>query len=153
MSWLSSKTLNEKVRKNADSKTLEAFYGVCSIDNLPDFIHVRPFIMIINTHTQNLPGEHWITVMIDANRNGELFDSLGLPPSNIIIRWLNQFTNKWKKNERSFQHRLSSTCGTFALYFVLNRLRVKDFETLTNTFTTSSYANEFHMKRFYRSLK
>lgn len=153
MSWLSSKTLVDTVRKNADKETLIAFYGVCSIDKLPEFIHTRPFLMIVNTHTHNLPGEHWIAILIDANRNGELFDSLALPVNNILIRWLNRFTSKWKKNERALQHALSSSCGAFALFFILNRLHVKDFETLTNSFDVSPQKNESFIRQFYRTLK
>lgn len=153
MSWLSSKDIVNKVKKNADRKTLTAFYGVCAMDDLPEFIHTRPFLMIVNTHTQNLPGEHWIAILVDANRNGEVFDSLAQPVSNILIRWLNRFTNKWKKNERTFQHLLSSTCGAFALYFTLNRLQVKDFETLTSLFNESPHVNESFVNLFYNFLK
>lgn len=153
MSWLSTKTLLEKIRKNADKGTLIAFHGVYSIDNLPEFIHTRPFLMIVNTHTKNLPGEHWISILIDANRNGEIFDSLALPVSDILIRWLNRFTNKWKKNSRTFQHLRSSTCGVFALYFILHRLQMKNFETFTKTFNEKLHVNESCMSVFYRSLK
>ena len=153
MSWLTSKDIINKVKKNADRRTLNAFYGVYAIDNLPEFIHTRPFLMVVNTHTQNLPGEHWIAILVDANKNGELFDSLALPVSNILIRWLNRFTNKWKKNGRTFQHLLSSTCGAFALYFILHRLQLADFEKLTSVFTVSPHVNENVVKLFYRSLK
>lgn len=153
MSWLSGKDLVDKVRKNADKETLLAFYGTCAIDDLPEYIHSRPFFLLVNTHTKNLPGEHWIAILIDENRYGELFDSLALPVSNILIRWLNRFTKKWKKNGRSFQPLLSATCGAFALYFILNRLRVNSFETLTASFSDSPEANENCVKQFYRCLE
>ena len=153
MSWLSSKQLVDKVRKNADRETLLAFYGVCAIDDLPEFIHARPFLMIVNTHTKNLPGEHWIAILIDENKNGEVFDSLAQPVSSILIRWLNRYTNKWKKNGRTFQHALSSSCGAFVLYFILNRLHVKDFETLTALFSKAPSVNEISVNAFFRCLK
>jgi len=153
MSWLSAEELNDKVRRNADKDVLIAFHGVYSIDSLPEFIHTRPFLMIVNTHTKNLPGEHWIAILIDEQRNGEVFDSLALPVSNILIRWLNRFTKKWKKNELMFQHIFSASCGVFALYFILNRLRVKDFETFTALFDKKSHVNECLVQVFYRSLK
>ena len=153
MSWLTDKSLSTKVKKNARAKTLEAFNGIYSIDTLPSFISRRPFLMIVNTHTHNLPGEHWIAIHIDENKNGELFDSLAIPVSNTLIRWLNTFTNKWKTNSRSFQHPTSSTCGAFVLYFILNRLHVKDFETITAVFTSSPFLNERFVTNFYRALK
>jgi len=153
MSWLSGKQLVDKVRKNADRDTISGFYGVCSIDNLPEFIHTRPFFMIVNTHTKNLPGEHWIAIIIDTKRNGELFDSLALPVSNILIGWLNRFTKKWKTNKLTVQHVLSSTCGVYSVYFILNRLHVKDFETFIALFDKNPHVNESLVLLFYRSLK
>ena len=153
MSWLSNKTLLEKIKKNACGETLKAFNGIYSIDKLPNFIPCRPFLIIINTHTHNLPGEHWICIFIDKDRNGELFDSLALPVNNILIRWLNIFTTKWKRNSRSFQHLLSTQCGAFVLRFILNRLHVKNFESLTAMFTTSPLLNETIVENFYRALK
>ena len=153
MSWLTTKSLSTKVRKNARAKTLAAFNGIYSIDTMPNSISCRPFLMIVNTHTHNLPGEHWIAIHIDENKNGELFDSQAMPISNILIRWLNTFTNKWKTNSRSFQHPTSSTCGAFVLYFILNRLHVKDFESITAVFTPSPFLNERFVTSFYRALK
>ena len=153
MSWLSNKTLLKKIKKNACEETLKAFNGIYSIDNLPDSIPRRPFLIIINTHTHNLPGEHWICVFIDQDRNGELFDSLALPVSNILIRWLNVFTTKWKRNSLSFQHLLSAQCGAFVLCFILNRLHVKNFESLTAMFTSSPLMNDTIVENFYRALK
>lgn len=153
MSWLSGETLVKKVRANADIETRDAFYGVYPIDQLPAFIPRRPFLIIINTQTHNLPGEHWKAILIDVDRNGELFDSLALPVSNVLIQWLNRFTIKWKTNKRSFQHVLSATCGAFVLYFILNRLRVKNFDSITAAFTSYPVPNESFVTNFYRSLK
>lgn len=153
MSWLSGATLVKKVKANADTETRHAFHGVFSIDNLPEFIPSRPFLIIINTQTHNLPGEHWKAILIDADKNGELFDSLALPASNILIQWLNRFTVKWKTNNRSFQNPLSATCGAFVLYFVLNRLHMKNFDSITAAFTLYPHTNERFVKHFYRSLK
>ena len=153
MSWLSNKRLKSKIGKNAGSKTLNAFHGVYSIDNLPDFIPCRPYLIIVNTHTHNLPGEHWLCIHIDEDKNGELFDSLALPVSDFLIRWLNRFTWKWRRNVRSFQHSLSPTCGSFVLYFILNRLHVKDFESITAVFSRSLSVNERFVANFYLALK
>lgn len=153
MSWLSNKQIAVKVARNGDEQTRKAFYGIHSIDDLPEFIPHLPFILIINTHTHNLPGEHWKTIFIDKDHSGELFDSLALPVSNIVIRWMNRFTRKWKVNKKSFQHPLSATCGAFALYFTLQRLSVSNMETLTKIFTTRAYVNEQKVLSFYHGLK
>ena len=153
MSWLSNRKLIEKVKYNGDWKTLKAFYGVYPIDELPAFIPHLPIIIIINTHTHNLEGEHWKTIFIDRDKCGEVFDSLALPMSYILIQWMNRFTRKWKRNRQSFQHRLSATCGAYALYFTLRRLNVPSLEYFTNSFSDSTVVNERKIRDFYNRLK
>lgn len=153
MSWLSGADLADKVKANADTETGQAFHGVFSMDNLPNSVPRRPFLIIVNTQTHNLPGEHWKVVLIDEDKHGELFDSLALPVSNVLIRWLNRFTVRWKTNRLSFQHPLSATCGAYVLYYLLNRLRVKNLDSITAAFTAYPFANECVVKHFYRSLK
>ena len=152
MSWLSNKSLASKVRNNASHDTLVSFEGIFSIDKLPQFISHRPFLAIVNTHTHNLPGEHWLAIYIDGDKRGEIFDPLSLPISNILIQWMNRFTIKWKTNNRAFQDLLSSSCGAFVLYFVLNRRHVDSFESITSSFTSYPSVNEEFVKKFYDSL-
>ena len=142
MSWLTEKQLLSKIRRNADRDTRAAFFGVTSIDRLPSTIPRYPIILIVNTHTHNLPGEHWITVFIDKERRGEIFDSLALPVSNMLRRWMNRFTRTWKRNTRQFQHSLSSSCGAFALYFILHRLHAKNLNDVLSPFKRLSRLNE-----------
>lgn len=153
MSWLSNRKLIEKIKYNADFKTMQAFYGVYSIDKLPTFVPHLPILIIVNTHTHNLEGEHWKTIFIDRDKCGEVFDSLALPMSCILIQWMNRFTRKWRTNQRSYQHRLSATCGAYALYFTLTRVDVHSLEDITNTFSTSPVVNERRILAFYNRLK
>ena len=153
MSWLSDKTMIEKIEKNADVRTLKAFQGVCAIDELPSFINSYPFLLIVNTHTHNLPGEHWIVLLIDEGKCGEVFDSLALPISNFIIRWMNRFTRKWKTNGTAFQHPTSGTCGAFSLFYVLKRLSFPNYTTFKTLFTLKPHENECKVLRYFHSLK
>lgn len=151
MSWLSGKELQTKIRNNADGATLHAFHGIFSMDELPFSVPLYPFFMIVNTHAHNLPGEHWISIFIDGNRRGEVFDSLALPLSNLFIRWINRFTRSFSSNRLRYQHPLSSTCGAFALYFILHRLH--DSDCIVRVFNSSLYENEQRVLVFYESLK
>ena len=153
MSWLSDREIATKIRRNADSKTLNAFLGIYPIDRLPQFVPHLPIIIIVNTHTHNLQGEHWKTVFIDENKNGELFDSLALPVSSKLIRWLNTFTRKWKKNHLSYQDPLSATCGAYAVYFTLLRLDVSSLKSVTETLSPYPHVNERRVLTFYKQLK
>ena len=99
------------------------------------------------TQAHNLPGDHWIAVLIDENRRGEVFDSLALPPRKPVSRWLNQFTRSISRNTLAYQHPLSDTCGAFALYYVFHRLN--SHVLLSN----SVHANEHVIRRFYETLQ
>ena len=153
MSWLSTKTLLDKVTRNGDLKTRSAFYGIYPIDKLPDFIPHLPIFIIINTHTHNLPGEHWKCVFIDENKRGEVFDPLAYPMSNILIRWMNRFCRRWKVNRKSYQQPMTATCGAFVLYYLLTRLNSRSLENVSSLFSHMLYKNERHIRMFYRTLK
>ena len=151
MSWLSEDEIQRFIKRNADKATLDAFQGVFSISNLPHAINAYPFFMIVNTQSHNLPGEHWITVFIGSNRRGEIFDSLALPLSNRLVKWMNAFCVSFTKNSLAYQHPLSARCGVYALYFVLNRLQ--DPNCMSLRFTKSLIDNEERIMKFYRNLK
>lgn len=153
MSWLSDKQICEKVRKNANVETKEAFYGVYPIDDLPQFIPHLPIFIVVNTHTHNLEGEHWKTVFINKQRYGEVFDSLAQPMNNLLIRWMNRFTHSWKTNRKVYQHLKSTTCGAYALYYILKRLDYPSLDTFCKSFTPSINNNECLVQSFYKELK
>lgn len=147
MSWLSNRQLVNKIHRNADEATRHAFGGVYSISQLPSAVHHYPYLMIVNTQSHNLPGEHWLSIFISKDRMGEVFDSFALPLSNMLIRWLNRFTKRWRVNHLTVQHPLSATCGSFALYYVLNRLKKE------MTFSKTFHKNESRVHVFYQTLK
>lgn len=147
MSWLSGEEIENAIYNHADEATRQAFDGVYSIDKLPYAVPHYPFFMIVNTQAHNLPGAHWISVFIDRNRRGEVFDSLALPIPKPVSRWVNQFTRSQTRNSLAYQHPLSDSCGAFAVYFVFHRLHSKV------TFSSSLYENEKKVRSFYDSLQ
>lgn len=153
MSWLNNRDIINKLKRNGDKRTLQAFYGVYPIDKLPNFLPHFPIFIIVNTHTHNLEGEHWKVVFVDSDRSGEVFDSLAQHMSAILVQWLNRFTRKWKTNPRPYQNPLSATCGAYALYFTLIRLSFPSFEDVTETLTRSPPVNDHRVLMFYRRLK
>ena len=106
--------------------------GWCNLANLSRSIlygwsiasvpHCSLFMFVNTQAPGNLQGKHWKTLFIDRNKRGEVFDSLASPRSNTLIRWLNRYTPSFAMNRKRYQHPLSSTCGAFALHFILNRL-------------------------------
>ncbi|MEL7523459.1 MAG: hypothetical protein AAGJ80_17880 [Cyanobacteria bacterium J06553_1] len=153
MAWLTDDTLVSKIVNNASDETLLAFQGVFPMDKLPDSVSQLPFLMIVNTHAHNLPGEHWLAIFIDRNRRGEIFDSLAMPVSILLARWMNRFTQSWQRNRSSFQNPLSASCGAFVLYYVLNRTAVSRLNEITKAFSSVVHENEHVVRSFYVNLK
>lgn len=153
MSWLSSETIKQKVQHNADEATWAAFDGVYPLDELPATVPHYPIFIVLNTHPHNLDGEHWKVIFIRKDRVGELFDSLATPPNIPTVQWLRKHTRQWKTNARTFQHPQSASCGAFVLYFILNRLRVKRFDSITKKFSSNLHVNERLIRNFYNGLK
>ena len=152
MSWLSGETIKKKVQHNADEATWKAFDNVYSVDALPSVVTHYPIFIVLNTHPHNLKGEHWKVIFIRKDRRAELFDSLALPPNIPTQQWLRKHSRQWKSNARAFQHPLSATCGAFVLYFILNRLRVRRFESFTQKFSSNLHSNEKMIVKFYNDL-
>ena len=153
MSWLTNEIIKRKIKLNANDDTRKAFLGVYPIDSLPSAVTVYPCFLVVNTQSHNLPGEHWIAIFVDKQKRGEIFDSLALPPSLLLMRWMNRFCRTWKRNLLSYQHPLSATCGSFVLYFILHRLSVSYLKNITNSFTRDLHVNDEIVVSFFNTLK
>ena len=153
MSWLSGETIKRKIQRNADEATWKAFDNVYSVDDLPSSIPHYPFFIVLNTHPHNLKGEHWKAIFINSDRRGELFDSLALVPNIPTQQWLNKHTRQWKRNLLPVQHPDSASCGAFVVYFILNRLHVRRFESFNQKFSINPHVNERLVRNFYNDLK
>src|SRR6218665_2938795 len=62
-----------------DAKCSQMFICVFACDRLPTRINADhgPALMICNTDTHDMPGEHWIAIYIEHSSYGEYFDSFG----------------------------------------------------------------------------
>ena len=56
-----------------DVKTGPIFLGVFARDKLPSL--KKNCCLVLNTHTHEKPGEHWLAIYVDENGFGEFFDS------------------------------------------------------------------------------
>ena len=153
MSWLDNHDIIDKISYNADDETWRAFDDVYPIDKLPNAISQYPIFIVINTHTKNLPGQHWKAVLIKEDKTAEVFDSFALPLNTFTEKWLNKFTRKWKCNQRAYQHPSSALCGAYVLYFILNRLKYRNYKSFLKTFSSDVSANDRMINDFYKSLQ
>lgn len=107
------------------------FVGVFPLDRIP---HLRrgQHSLIVNTHSSNLPGEHWVAIRTMWDR-AFVFDSLGsrlLPPSlchhllvycNVAFVYL---------SDVCVQPANAITCGQHCVYFLYCMLPAPSEEAL-----------------------
>lgn len=97
-------------------KDIVNFKGVCALDCLP-----KPFkvgSMIVNTHTSNLKGQHWIAFKV-TNTDIIFFDPLNFSIPLLLYKYFLSFNKNCISVNFSSQNILSNTCGIHCIYFIL----------------------------------
>ena len=109
------------------------FDGVFSIDHLP-MTFKKTYNLIINTDPANLPGSHWISIVVKEDKTGYVFDPLGYAPSTFIQTWLNARGIQWSCNLRKVQPDTSTLCGYYCILFLhfVNMHPCENFNTILN---------------------
>ena len=105
--------------------TAAYFKGVFSLNKIPTRFST-PAALVINSHPQAFPGEHWLALFIQekqtpfSNSTIEFFDSYGvdfqfyqMPPH--IVRDIHI------QNKNVIQDLNKSTCGEHVIYFIYHR--------------------------------
>ena len=73
-------------------KNVKSFRGVFSHDMIPPILGDKKTSMIVNYDFYGNQGTHWVAIYVNPAKNfTEVFDSYGLPPSNIIQMKLKDF--------------------------------------------------------------
>ena len=153
MSWLTSIEIQRLVNTYGDDKTRNAFKGIFAMDTLPQRVLHLPLLLIVNTQTSNLPGEHWKAIYISTDKTGEVFDSLATPIGIYLQKWMNTFTRKWTVSKLTIQNPLAATCGAFTLYYVLTRLNAKSMQDCVKIFSKVLHENDKLMELFVEELR
>ena len=97
------------------------FMGVFPLDKIPKNIQT-PANFIVNTHTHNLPGEHWLAISYQNGGIVYAFDPFGFyyPPM------LKYFLNKMKRtkpviyNKIQYQDIHEKTCGLYCIAWLIS---------------------------------
>ena len=144
-------TIQLTVILRKDRYTRGVFQGVYPSDKLPTSVSSYPALFIANVDTSDKPGTHWVAFYFIKEREGEFFDSYGLPPSNYtgtFSSFLNNNSSDWKFNSKTLQSIDSKVCGHYCLYFALFRSRQVSMSTIVNRFSSNKSRNDFLVKRF-----
>ena len=134
-----------------DRYTRGVFQGVYPSDKLPTSVSSYPALFIANVDASDKPGSHWLAFYFTKDREGEFFDSYGLPPSNYsrtFTSFLNNNSSSWIFNTVTLQSVNSKVCGHYCLYFALFRSRQVNMSTIVYRFSSDKSRNDFLVKRF-----
>lgn len=135
------------------------FLGVYPCDLLPmRQISKRPFGVIVNTHPQTLPGEHWLAAYFPSPGYGEFFDSYGRPPDSpdfpgAIAMFLERQSKKYTFHQLQLQHPSAVTCGHHCVFFLLNRSKGVDYGNILKMYSDDAVKNDQMVKLFVKCIK
>lgn len=89
------------------------FIGVFPINKIPNIkISSKPIHFAVNNQTANLPGQHWIGVSVFKNACAYVYDPLGLPPPQYLVKQLyRRGVRRIEYNMKQDQPLGSTNCG------------------------------------------
>lgn len=97
---------------------INGFKGVYSMDTLPTCLQscsLPPYRFIVNTHTSNLPGEHWLAVSYEKHGHIYVFDPMGFYYPSYLMKYLSKFHKPIHSNKIPYQSPTNKMCGQYCL--------------------------------------
>ena len=88
------------------------FKGVYPLERLPDFLQNGCYV--INTHTSNLDGEHWIAIHVKPNII-HVFDPMGMFYPPLLVTKLERMHQRVEYNQIMYQNPLTFLCGQYCI--------------------------------------
>jgi len=118
----------------------------------------RKTSFIMNLDPSNMPGSHWVAVLIDPKKQRiNYFDSFGRPPTDetkvdlkkLVAHYNVPFKLKW--NQIKWQNVRTDTCGYHAMLFLENMLDGKSFPEASGF--NQARRGEKNVRKFKKSLE
>jgi len=119
----------------------EACLGVFPSDRLPKSMP-KSSAIVVNTDPSDKPGTHWVAIFKNVDGTVDYFDSYGFKP---MVATISHFLNKFKKchyNMKRIQGILSSVCGHYCIYFVMQRWKNNSMEEIVTKFSENGEEND-----------
>jgi hypothetical protein len=140
---------------NSLLKNIDGFVGTYPRDMIPLNIKHRPSTMIVNTHTSDKPGEHWVSIVLNKDGSGEYFDSYGLPPlHDNLHRYLNKMCPLgWGYNPITLQCLSCITCGHYCVLYVKLRTFQYSYCDFISLFSKNLSKNEEIIRKYVPLLR
>ena len=117
------------------------FLGCYPLDRLPPFPKKLPKSMIINTHTSNKTGEHWLALVL-TKQKCLYFDSFGWSIiEGNILRYLKPYYKTITYSDMCIQDSLSDRCREFCIAFIQNFKNVPSYNRFLSKFDSNYLKN------------
>ena len=114
--------------------------------------------LVFNTDKHNQSGSHWLAVFIDFENDPitiEHFDSVGSPPMRDINKFLTTIKNRINDDNLLGQNKTATIlinkkqhqrgnndCGVYSLHYIIERLKGRTFDDITQTVIRDSEMNK-----------
>ncbi len=82
-----------------------------------------PCYMIFNLDPMHKPGSHWVSMVVDKDKNIEYFDSNGVKPNRNIHNFIKSIGGKLKWYNKETYQREDGLCGIYAIYFLIKKAK------------------------------
>jgi hypothetical protein len=103
------------------NKYVPHFVGVFPLNKLPKSLRA-PSNFIVNTHTHNLPGEHWLAVSYQKGGILYAFDPFGVYYPSILKIYLINIKRRIgpvRYNKVCYQDVFEKSCGLYCLAWLI----------------------------------
>lgn len=145
--WLNTTDINYVLTQYEKSHNDFKFLGTIPADHFAKFdIDVNDFInttligLVFNLDTYDQPGSHWVALVVDnTDKTIEYFDSTGQRPTKHIRKFIKNLLSlkpfkkhTFKRNKVEHQKE-NSECGVYSINFIIEKLKGKSFDDITNT--------------------
>ena len=129
-----------------NKKTKLVFRGVFARDTLPRKLpKIRPCAYICNIDEIRQPGRHWVCLYFPKKKPNEYYDSFGFPPHKDFLKLLGK---AFKCNNHFHQYPLSTSCGQFCMFYILQRISSSSMEEVLKLFDKKELmVNEMLVKK------
>lgn len=113
-------------------KYVPNFAGVFPLNKLPKYLRA-PANFIVNTHTHNLPGEHWLAVSYQKSGIVFAFDPFGIYYPHLLKVYLHRLRRHRAiyYNVEQFQEIHEKTCGIYCIAWLITINSLVSFNSLS----------------------
>ena len=113
--------MNTRELWDLGKKYVPDFIGVFPLDKIPTKIVKYPSNFIANTHTANLPGEHWLAVHCTSQGVVHAFDPFGIYYPKRLRDILTRMSHPHPVlyNTHRYQNVLEDTCGYYCIAWLI----------------------------------